>query len=268
MKQLQFVKKGFKPVSRTVKWLKRFSPKHRYHQMPADSSFSNQLSDTEMNINIISSGDNKVLHNAIFYKAARFLVSEEGTFWYSETPDNPGSKGWGNIMPRNCTWARLIEKESEQAFYFYNTHLNHLSERSRKKGVILLTRRIHTRTYPDAFVLTGDFNARERSAPIQYLKGQTLINTKAEGKVQNPNPLMDTFRVRYPTIVMQPPFTAIADFFSVPSLIIFSFPQPSVCMMRKLFKCGKSGATPRIIFHFFRTLIYRKHQSSKKQFKK
>jgi endonuclease/exonuclease/phosphatase family metal-dependent hydrolase len=42
MKQLQFVKKGFKPVSRTVKWLKRFSPKHRYHQMPADSSFSNQ----------------------------------------------------------------------------------------------------------------------------------------------------------------------------------------------------------------------------------
>jgi hypothetical protein len=185
MKQLQFVKKGFKPVSRTVKWLKRFSPKHRYHQMPADSSFSNQLSDTGMNINImsfnirrgtkqdgknhwifrrdlvneilhryssdvlglqealdfqiseiramlpgyeminiISSGDNKVLHNAIFYKAARFLVSEEGTFWYSETPDN--------------------------------------------------------------------------------LKGQTLINTKAEGKVQNPNPLMDTFRVRTP-FSLRPP---------------------------------------------------------------
>jgi hypothetical protein len=124
MKQLQFVKKGFKPVSRTVKWLKRFSPKYRYHQMPADSSFSNQLSDTGMNINIISSGDNKVLHNAIFYKAARFLVSEEGTFWYSETPDN--------------------------------------------------------------------------------LKGQTLINTKAEGKVQNPNPLMDTLRVRTP-FSLRPP---------------------------------------------------------------
>jgi len=312
MKQLQFVKKGFKPVSRTVKWLKRFSPKHRYHQMPADSSFSNQLSDTGMNINImsfnirrgtkqdgknhwifrrnlvneilhryssdvlglqealdfqiseiramlpgyeminiISSGDNKVLHNAIFYKAARFLVSEEGTFWYSETPDNPGSKGWGNIMPRNCTWARLIEKESEQAFYFYNTHLNHLSERSRKKGVILLTRRIHTRTYPDAFVLTGDFNARERSAPIQYLKGQTLINTKAEGKVQNPNPLMDTFRVRYPDHLNAATFHGYRRFFSVPSLIIFSFPQPSVCMMRKLFKCGESGATPPTIFPLF-----------------
>ncbi len=149
-------------------------------------------------VNIISSGDNKVLHNAIFYNASRFILSEEGTFWYSDTPDDPGSKGWGNIMPRNCTWARLIEKESGQAFYFYNTHLNHLSQRSRKKGVILLTGRISARTYPDAFVLTGDFNAREKSVPIQYLKGNTQINTKAEGKVQNANPLTDTFRVRYP----------------------------------------------------------------------
>lgn len=258
MKQLQFVKKAFKPVSRSVKWFDRFSPKRRYHQFPMDS-FSNQLPSTGLNINImsfnirrgtrqdgknhwifrrdlvnkilkhyspdvlglqealdfqiseiramlpgyemvniISSGDNKVLHNAIFYKATRFILSEEGTFWYSDTPDNPGSKGWGNIMPRNCTWARLIEKESEQAFYFYNTHLNHLSPRSRKKGVILLTQRISARSYPDAFVLTGDFNAREKSVPIQYLKGKTFINTKAEGKVENPNPLTDTFRVRYP----------------------------------------------------------------------
>lgn len=258
MKQLQSISKAFTPVFRTVKWLKRFSLKRRYHQIPADS-FTDQLPDTGLNVNImsfnirrgtkqdgknhwifrrdlvneiltqyhpdvlglqealdfqiseiramlpeykmvniISSGDNKVLHNAIFYNASRFILSEEGTFWYSDTPDDPGSKGWGNIMPRNCTWARLIEKESGQAFYFYNTHLNHLSQRSRKKGVILLTGRISARTYPDAFVLTGDFNAREKSVPIQYLKGNTQINTKAEGKVQNANPLTDTFRVRYP----------------------------------------------------------------------
>jgi endonuclease/exonuclease/phosphatase family metal-dependent hydrolase len=149
-------------------------------------------------IRIISSGNNKVLHNAIFYDASRFDVSEEGTFWYSDTPDQPGSKGWGNIMPRNCTWTRLIEKESGKAFYFYNTHLNHLSQRSRKKGVLLLTRRISARSHPDAFVLTGDFNSREKSVAIQYLKGNVFLNTKAEGMVQNPDPLMDTFRVRYP----------------------------------------------------------------------
>ncbi|PKN87711.1 MAG: hypothetical protein CVU51_05195 [Deltaproteobacteria bacterium HGW-Deltaproteobacteria-1] len=231
MKQMQFVKKAFKPVSRTAKWLERFSPKRRYHQIPSNS-FSKSQPECGLNVNIMSFNirrgtkqdgknhwifrrdlvnkilkdyspdvlglDNKVLHNAIFYNATRFVLSEEGTFWYSDTPDDPGSKGWGNIMPRDCTWARLIEKETGQAFYFYNTHLDHLSQRSRKKGVILLTRQIHARSYPNDFVLTGDFNAREKSVPIQYLKGNALINTKAEGKVQNPNPLMDTFRVRYP----------------------------------------------------------------------
>ncbi len=150
-------------------------------------------------VNIQSSGGNKILHNPVFYNAVRFALSEEGAFWYSDTPDIPGSKGWGNIMPRYCTWVRLIEKESGQAFYFYNTHLDHLSQRSRKKGVLLLTRRIAGRSYPDDFVLTGDFNAREKSVPIQFLKGKILLNTKAEGKVHNPDPLMDTFRVRYPT---------------------------------------------------------------------
>jgi endonuclease/exonuclease/phosphatase family metal-dependent hydrolase len=164
-------------------------------------------------VNIRSSDDNKVLHNPVFYNASRFILSEEGAFWYSDTPDIPQSKGWGNIMPRNCTWVRLTEKDSGQAFYFYNTHLNHLSQHSRKKGVLLLTRRIHSRTYPDSFVLTGDFNAREKSAPIQFLKGKILLNTKAEGKVQNPNPLMDTFRVRYPNHPRAATFHGYRSFF-------------------------------------------------------
>ena len=143
-------------------------------------------------------GGSEGLHNAIFYDAARFILSEEGTFWLSDTPDIPGSKGWGNIIRRTCTWARLIEKESRQAFYFYNTHLDHISLRSRKKSVVLLTQRIQARSYPDPFVLTGDFNAREKSAPIQYLKGKIHLGTKITGRVLNPNPLMDTFRVRHP----------------------------------------------------------------------
>ena len=142
----------------------------------------------------------KVLHNAIFYNSARFRLAEQGTFWFSDTPDIPGSKGWGNIMPRTCTWARLIEKDSQQAFYFYNVHLDHISRRSRKNSVVLLTQFIHKRSLPDPFVLTGDFNARENSTPIQYLKGKIPLRVKTKGSVSNPEPLMDTFRVRYPNI--------------------------------------------------------------------
>ena len=143
-------------------------------------------------------GGTKGLHNTIFYDAARFILSDEGTFWYSDTPDIQGSKGWGNIMPRACTWARLIDKNSQQAFYFYNTHLDHISLRSRKKSVISLMRHIHTRPFSDPFVLTGDFNARERSASIQFLKGKAPLKIKRRRKVFNPIPLMDTFRVQYP----------------------------------------------------------------------
>lgn len=143
-------------------------------------------------------GGSKGLHNAIFYDATRFALSEEGTFWFSDTPDIPGSRGWGNIIRRTCTWARLTEKGSRQAFYFYNIHLDHLSLRSRKKSVVLLSRNIHARSSQDPFILTGDFNARENSSPIQYLKGKIPLNIKTEGNVLNPNPLVDTFRVRYP----------------------------------------------------------------------
>jgi len=145
-------------------------------------------------------GGSKGLHTAIFYNAVRFALSAEGTFWFSDTPDLPGSKGWGNIIPRTCTWARLIEKDSEQAFYFYNVHMDHLSRRSRKNSVVLLTQFIHRRSSPDPFVLTGDFNARERSTPIEYLKGKFPLRIKTKGNVLNPEPLMDTFRVRYPNV--------------------------------------------------------------------
>ncbi|MFH1976072.1 MAG: endonuclease/exonuclease/phosphatase family protein [Pseudomonadota bacterium] len=145
-----------------------------------------------------SLGGSKGLFNAIFYDAARFFPSEEGTFWFSDKPDIRGSRGWGNILPRTCTWARLIEKKSGQAFYFYNVHLDHISQRSRKNSVVFLTQFIHSRSSPDPFVLTGDFNAREKSAPIQYLKGKKPLRIRDKGSLSNPEPLMDTFRVRYP----------------------------------------------------------------------
>jgi endonuclease/exonuclease/phosphatase family metal-dependent hydrolase len=138
------------------------------------------------------------LHNTIFYDALRFVLSAAGTFWFSDTSDVPGSRGWGNILPRNCTWVRLIEKRSGRGVYVYNVHLDHLSRRSRKKSVHLLTQHIHGRRFPDPFVVTGDFNAREKSRPIQYLKGESPIRIGGMGKVDNPEPMIDSLRVRHP----------------------------------------------------------------------
>jgi hypothetical protein len=48
-------------------------------------------------VGIGSLGGSEGLHNTILYDAGLFVLSEEGTFWLSDTPDIPGSKGWGNI---------------------------------------------------------------------------------------------------------------------------------------------------------------------------
>ncbi|MHC4090816.1 MAG: endonuclease/exonuclease/phosphatase family protein, partial [Planctomycetota bacterium] len=81
----------------------------------------------------------------LFYLVQRFRISEQGTFWLSDTPAVPGSKSWGNGVPRICTWARFVEKDSGTAFYVYNLHLDHKSQPSRVGGVELLAERINRR---------------------------------------------------------------------------------------------------------------------------
>jgi len=136
-------------------------------------------------------GGTKGEYSAILYAKDRFRVESSGTFWLSSTPEKV-SNDWGNANIRICTWGRLVETASQQAFYLFNTHLDHVSQPSREKGVRLIARRIHSRAHTDPFVLTGDFNAGEDNPAIQYLKG---TDTKEEVV---PIPLVDTFRVLHP----------------------------------------------------------------------
>lgn len=142
-------------------------------------------------------GKTKGEYCAILYLLDRFKADESGTFWFSNTPDVPGSSHWGNANIRICTWARLVEKKTGAAFYLYNLHLDHVSQLSREKSAVLLAQRIRGRKHPDPFIVTGDFNAGESNPAILYLKGKTALG-KGESKSANPVPAVDTFRVLYP----------------------------------------------------------------------
>ncbi len=107
----------------------------------------------------------------ILYKHARWRAAESGTFWYSDTPAEPGSKSWGNRLPRVCTWARFVEKASGRAVYVFNSHLDHLSRRSRRKSTELLARRIADAVRDAPAVVTGDFNAVAADPAVAYLTG-------------------------------------------------------------------------------------------------
>jgi len=117
-------------------------------------------------------GKTKGEYAAILYLKARLQPESSGTFWFSDTPEVPGSKTWGNTLPRICTWARFKSIATGRYYYHYNVHLDSESQPSREKSVQLLAARIAARAQPsEPVILTGDFNAEPANLAMQYLFG-------------------------------------------------------------------------------------------------
>ena len=108
---------------------------------------------------------------AILYRTSRFAALDAGTFWFSDSPDVPGSMTWGNRVTRICTWARLRDRATQGTFYVYNIHLDHESQRSRELSAALLARRIGARSPADPVLVTGDFNSGEDNPALRLLLG-------------------------------------------------------------------------------------------------
>ena len=108
----------------------------------------------------------------IFFRRDRFEAdeSDSGTFWLSDTPHQPGSKTWGNGIPRTVTWLRLVDRSTQRGFYVFNTHWDHKHQGSRERSASLLAERITGRKFPDQpVVLLGDLNAVEKNPGVAVL---------------------------------------------------------------------------------------------------
>lgn len=106
----------------------------------------------------------------IFYKKERFTVKESNTFWLSETP-NTISKGWDAAYNRVCTYALFKDLKAKQLFWVFNTHLDHIGEQARTKGIELILSKIkevNTKNYP--VILMGDLNSEPQEDRILLLK--------------------------------------------------------------------------------------------------
>lgn len=127
---------------------------------------------------------------AIWVDTLRLQVVASGTFWFSDTPQVPGSKHWGNGITRIATWARLVDRATGDTIRFYNNHWDHQSQPSREKSAALLLERIATDGSPsDAIIVTGDFNADEQNPASRAMVSSTRT------------PLRDAFRVAHPDAV-------------------------------------------------------------------
>ena len=138
-------------------------------------------------------------YSGIFYRQDRFQAdpADGGTFWLSETPEQIGSRTWGNEIPRVAVWLRLVDKASGRGFYVFNTHWDHRNQPSREQAALLMARRIDTRAHRDEPVaLIGDFNSNELNPGMLYLTGKRVAVVAAEQIWANG--MVDTYQAIHP----------------------------------------------------------------------
>jgi len=121
---------------------------------------------------------------AIFVDTTRFEILDNGTFWLSETPGEP-SRGWDAAIKRITTYILIRDLETNNEFYLFNAHLDHIGRNSRLESVKLIWEKYEEKSGRTRVpvVIMGDLNAEPGDPPVQYLSDR-LYDTY--GLTENP----------------------------------------------------------------------------------
>jgi len=150
-----------------------------------------QLLSQYSQVGIGREGEGKGESSNIFYKKSRLRVLIANTFWLSVTPQEV-SKGWDAACHRVCTYALFQDTITKKIFWVFNTHLDHIGEQARTKGIVLILSKIkelNTKNYPVFFM--GDFNSEPQEDRIISLK--TQMDDTRDIAIQKPFGPIGTF---------------------------------------------------------------------------
>ena len=118
-----------------------------------------------------SDGLHRGEHVPIYFRQDRLTLLDAGHFWYSDSPDRPGSRYWYSLVPRMATWARLRDGLVGRELWVFNTHLCCFWEGARLKSARLLRREVMELSGGEAAVVMGDFNAPSGAIVFHALAG-------------------------------------------------------------------------------------------------
>lgn len=129
-------------------------------------------------------GKEKGEYTAIFYKTSKLKVLKSDSFWLSETPEIPGSKGWDAAITRMATHAIFQDIKTKHEFLFLTTHFDHIGVEARKKSAEMLAMTFSglgsEQSMPTVFC--GDLNIKPDD------KAYALIKEKSKGVLQDARP--------------------------------------------------------------------------------
>ncbi|MQM24545.1 endonuclease/exonuclease/phosphatase family protein [Glycomyces albidus] len=122
-------------------------------------------------------GGSRSESTAILWDASRLAPLDYDHLWLSRRPDRIGSRSWGSATVRMLTWVRFEDKATGKDFHVANVHLDHRSEKARRKGAAMC--RDVVRRFLGPAVLAGDFNCGPDSRAHAVLAGGGLSDAWA-----------------------------------------------------------------------------------------
>ena len=175
-------------------------------------------------IGIGREGVGKGESSSIYYKKEQFSIVKSNTFWLSETPDII-SKGWDAACNRVCTYALFKDLKTSKTFWVFNTHLDHIGELARTKGLkLILSKMEELNMKNDPVIFMGDFNSEPKTDRIIALKKEMNdCREISEAKPFGPSGTFNNFRHDLPvTLLIDYVFVSKNNKFKVSKFAVLS----------------------------------------------
>lgn len=128
---------------------------------------------------------------ALYYLKERYMLVNKGYFFLSETP-SVASRGWDAALNRMCQWVELNDKRTNQRFFVFNTHFDHVGKEARAQSARLITARIKEIAGSNTVLLLGDFNANPMETRVYNELSSALYDSRYNAKTKT-EPSIGTF---------------------------------------------------------------------------
>ena len=132
----------------------------------------------------------------LYFDATRLELTAWRQLALSATPDLHGSRSWGNVTRRILVTAEFTDLATGSRLMAFNTHLDHISWRSRLHSARMILRLAQAARAADpaaAVVITGDFNADERSAVHRNLLAGDDLRDAWDAAAERVSPQWGTY---------------------------------------------------------------------------
>lgn len=143
-----------------------------------------------------ASGDPEVFPDTqpIFYRTDRLDLTDQGWFFFSDTPDVIYSRTFDGSYPAYATWAAFIDKTTGAQFRVVNFHTDYSSRSNRLQSVELVAGRITPWiTANETVLVMGDLNGRLGSRTLEIIEEVGVTFAPVEGATYHFNHGLNLF---------------------------------------------------------------------------